>query len=336
LRVSSYNEWDKLRSVVVGTATGANWPMFDPTFAVNWEATLFKEVPHPKGKVSGKIIDEATEDLDNLASALGSAGIKVYRSKAHDFSKPIENTRWRTDQMYAYCPRDTHLIVGDVVIEAPMTYRSRQLESECLSSIRREAIQDGAYWLAAPRPLLSIGSHRMEDDKVILAEDEPIFDAANCLRCNDDIFYLKSSTGNEAGAKWLQRTLGPEKKVHVLRDLYAYAHIDSTISVIREGLVVLNASRVNQDNLPELFKSWDKIWFDDPVAQSFHQYPFASKWIGMNLLMIDPQTAIVDKNQGPLIKHLETKCIEVWALELRHARTLGGGFHCVTLDLERG
>jgi len=23
-------------------------------------------------------------------------------------------------------------------------------------------------------------------------------------------------------------------------------------------------------------------------------------------------------------------------LELRHSRTLGGGFHCVTLDLQRG
>lgn len=55
----------------------------------------------------------------------------------------------------------------------------------------------------------------------------------------------------------------------------------------------------------------------------------------MNLLMIDPKTAIVDKNQLHLIKALEERKIEVWALELRHARTLGGGFHCVTLDLHR-
>lgn len=335
MKVSSHNEWDKLKSVVVGTASGANWPTLDPTFSVNWEATLFKEVPHPKGKVNNQVIDEANEDLDNLAAALGSAGIDVYRSKAHDFSRPVETTRWVTDQMHAYCPRDTHLVVGDMVIEAPMSYRSRQLESECLSSVRRDAILDGARWLAAPRPLLPIGSHRVEDDKVILAENEPMFDAANCLRCNDDIFYLKSSTGNYLGAKWLQRQLGDRYRVHVLDSLYAYAHIDSTISVIREGLVVLNASRVNQDNLPDLFKSWDKIWFDDPVAQSFYQYPYSSKWIGMNLLMIDPQTAVVDKNQIGLIKQLESYNIEVWALELRHARTLGGGFHCVTLDLER-
>ena len=37
----------------------------------------------------------------------------------------------------------------------------------------------------------------------------------------------------------------------------------------------------------------------------------------------------------PLIKQLESHGIDVLALDVRHARTLGGGFHCVTLDLER-
>jgi N-dimethylarginine dimethylaminohydrolase len=55
----------------------------------------------------------------------------------------------------------------------------------------------------------------------------------------------------------------------------------------------------------------------------------------MNLLMIDPKTAVVDKNQTHLIKQLEKHNIEVWAMQLRHARTLGGGFHSVTLDLHR-
>ena len=55
----------------------------------------------------------------------------------------------------------------------------------------------------------------------------------------------------------------------------------------------------------------------------------------MNLLMIDPKTAIVDKNQLGLIKQLEQHNIEVWAMQLRHSRTLGGGFHCVTLELYR-
>jgi hypothetical protein len=43
----------------------------------------------------------------------------------------------------------------------------------------------------------------------------------------------------------------------------------------------------------------------------------------------------VDKHQKKLIKTLEENNITVVPLELRHSRTLGGGFHCVTLDLLR-
>lgn len=338
MKISSNNEWDKLRSIVVGVASGANWPTMDPTFAVNWETTLFKEVPHPKGPVPKHVIDEANEDLDELASVLSSAGIEVYRPMNNNYQAKVGNTQWSTDQMYGYCPRDTHLIVGENVIEAPMSYRSRQMEADVLSNVRQLAIQDGSNWVAAPRPLLPVGTHYLSNEKVILLENEPIFDAANCLRLNNDILYLKSCTGNIRGADWLQRFLGNNYKVHVLNDIYAYAHIDSTIAPINEGLVVLNRSRVRLENMPEIFAKhkWDIIWFDDPVQIPFYQYPYASAWIGMNLLMIDPKTAIVDKNQTHLIKALEQRKIEVWALELRHARTLGGGFHCVTLDLRRG
>lgn len=335
MRVSSHNEWDKLRSVVVGTASGSNWPIFDPTFAINWETALFKEVPHPKGSVPKQIIEEANEDLDNLAKVLSSAGVKVHRPLPNDYTKTIKTTKWDSDQMYGYCPRDTHLIIGDTVIEAPMAYRSRQFEADQLSHVRQAAIKDGANWVAAPRPSLPIGTHSAITGTPELSEHEPIFDAANCLRINEDILYLKSSTGNARGAEWLQRFLGDRYKLHVLENLYAYAHIDSTISPIREGLVVLNGRRIQRDKIPKVFDKWDIIWMDDPVPQPFYMYPYASAWIGMNLLMIDPNTAIVDKLQADLIKALESHNVEVWPQELRHARTLGGGFHCVTLDLER-
>lgn len=337
MKISSNNEWGKLRSIVIGTATGANWPTMDPTFAINWQTTLFKEVDHPKGPVEQQVIDEANEDLDELAKVLESAGVKVYRPMTNRYTAQVGNTQWSTDQMYGYCPRDTHLVIGNNVIETPMSYRARQMEADVLGHIRQEAIQDGTNWVAAPRPLLPVGTHYMADDKVMLLENEPIFDAANCLRLNNDILYLKSCTGNRRGADWLQRFLGNEYKIHVLDDIYAYAHIDSTIAPIHEGLVVLNRGRIKLENMPEVFskQAWDIIWFDNPNPTSFYKYPYASPWIGMNLLMIDSHTAIVDKNQIELIKQLERHKIEVWPLTLRHARTLGGGFHCVSLDLQR-
>lgn len=318
--VNSSNEWGRLESVVVGSATGANWPVLDPKFAKNWEDTLYKDRPHPKGPALQEVIDIANYDLDVLAAVFRMHGATVYRPSEMT-SSLVMTPNWHSDQFYTYCPRDTHLVMGNKVIETPMAYPSRQFESDYYADIRSSAIADGCNWYAAPRP--------MHDGR-----DEPIFDAANCLRMNDTILYLKSSTGNDLGAKWLQSTM-PEVKVVVLDNVYAYAHIDSTISVIRDGLVVLNASRINESNCPDVFDGWDKIWFDDPVATEFVEYPYASKWIGMNLMMLDPYTAIVDKHQHSLIRSLSDRYVTVIPLELRMSRTLGGGFHCVTLDLHR-
>ena len=160
-----------------------------------------------------------------------------------------------------------------------------------------------------------------------------ILDAANILRLNDKMLFLESASGNRAAYNWLCDQL-PEVDIEIC-NFYAGVHIDSTIVALREGLVMLNASRVKPESVPKVFEKWDKIWVDDVVAQGFHEYPYASKWIAMNMLSVDPHTVIVDRHQTDLIRTLERWSFTVIPLELRHSRTLGGGFHCVTLDLVR-
>jgi glycine amidinotransferase len=55
----------------------------------------------------------------------------------------------------------------------------------------------------------------------------------------------------------------------------------------------------------------------------------------MNVLSINPETIIVDELQKDLIKKLIAAKFDVIKLPMRQSRTLGGGFHCVTCDLER-
>jgi glycine amidinotransferase/scyllo-inosamine-4-phosphate amidinotransferase 1 len=98
---------------------------------------------------------------------------------------------------------------------------------------------------------------------------------------------------------------------------------------------MLNASRVTEATVPKCLQSWEKIWVNEVVAQGFYKYPYASKWIAMNMLVVDPYTVIVDRHQQELISTLEHHKFTVIPQELRHSRTLGGGFHCVTLDLLR-
>ena len=55
----------------------------------------------------------------------------------------------------------------------------------------------------------------------------------------------------------------------------------------------------------------------------------------MNILSLDPETVVVDEIQIGIKEKLEANNFKVITTSMRHSRTLGGGFHCVTNDLER-
>jgi N-dimethylarginine dimethylaminohydrolase len=300
--ISSWNEWDKLEEVVVGIADYANWPSTDPVFAEESKKTLWTETPVPSGPVPQWIVDEANEDLNQLASTLVQYGATVRRPEIMNFVK--------TNGMYNYCPRDRLLIAGDTVVDVSMMYPCRNQESRTLRKIT-------------------------EDAKIIEMPKDTgmVLDAANICRLNDTWLFLESFSGNRSAYEWLCKQF-PNITIE-LCNFYAGVHIDSTIVPLREGLVLLNAHRVNESNCPQAFKNWTKIYIDEVVAQGFYQYPYASKWIALNMLVLDPHTVIVDQHQTQLIRILEQYKFTVIPLELRHSRTLGGGFHCVTLDTRR-
>ena len=162
-----------------------------------------------------------------------------------------------------------------------------------------------------------------------------VLDAANVLRLGpDQMLFLESASGNRAAYDWLCRTL-PDVEIE-LCNFYAGVHIDSTIVALNKDTFVVNGSRVTADTMPRMLQGKTIIMINDVVAQGFHEYPYASKWIALNMLSIDPRTVIVDAAQESMIHVLEALNFTVIPLTLRHSRTLGGGFHCVTLDLERG
>lgn len=303
MKVHSRNEWGRLREIYVGTATGANWPSDDPVFALESQKTLWKETPVPSGAVPDWIVEETNEDLQGLVDIIEKFGALVRRPRDRDF---VQHRG-----MYNYCPRDRLIIAGDRVIDPAMMYPCRDQEIYTLCDIF-----DGTV------PLI-----------VMPRDQNLILDAANISRLGNTWLFLESASGNLAAAQWLRQQL-PDITIETC-NFYSGVHIDSTIVPLREGTVVLNAERIRPDAVPHCLESWDKIWIEDCAAQTFYQYPYASKWIGMNMLSLDRDTVIVDAEQIDIIKKLEHKGFTVIPHTLRHSRTLGGGFHCVTLDTWR-
>jgi len=303
--IDTRNEWDPLRSIIVGSASKANWPSTDPVFAEESKKTTWTQTPVPSGAVPDWIVDEANQELDILSEILLRYGATVYRPRPMDFVQK--------QGMYNYCPRDRLLIWGDTVVDVNMMYPCRNQEIENYHRL----LSDAHNVLTMPR------------------DQDMIMDAANVCRLGDTWLFLESASGNRRAYEWLCEKF-PDVTIERC-NFYSGVHIDSTIVPLREGLVLLNASRVTESSCPQAFKSWDKIWVTEDmiVPQGFHGYPYASKWIAMNMLALDPKTVILDAAQVQLIKLLEQKKFTVIPLTLRHSRTLGGGFHCVTLDLWR-
>lgn len=305
MMLNSWNEWDPLREIIVGSATNANWPSNDPVFAKEKYKTTWKETPVPSGRVPQWIIDEANEDLQILSDTLERLGVIVYRPTEMDFPE--------RGGMYNYCPRDRLIVAGDTLIDPAMMYPCRDMEAEALS-----------FSFLKARNI-----YAMPRDKGY------ILDAANVLRLGDKWLCLMSSSGNYPAIHWLQEKVASLGITIETCNFYNGVHIDSTIAALNDHTAIVNGARVSPQALPYAIRKWDIIWVNDVVERSFHEYPYASKWIGLNVLSVDPETVIVDKLQTKLIKELEQKRFTVIPLELRHSRTLGGGFHCVTLDLVR-
>lgn len=317
----SKNEWDPLKKVIVGLADFARIPRLDKSLRTVNYSHIKNDSDIPEGGLYPlSVIKEANEDLDRLASELTKLGIEVVR--------PMN----RPTDYYNYCPRDLVTIIDTKAIVAPMSLQSRKYDYKNI-----EAELKNIYYVPNDQSdtnynLGSIGNK----DVLALNEFYPKFDAANIIRANDDILYLVSNSGNKKGAEYLQELLGSTYKVHLLEGVYSYMHIDSTVAFLREGLMLLNPSRIpDKSIMPAPFNKWDAIYCPDPVDIGYAYYNNASPWINVNLLSISDKLVVIEEHQTPLRKELEKYGIESLILPMRHARTLGGCFHCVTLDLVR-
>ena len=301
MKISTVNEYSELKSIIVGSVENMSWPTDDNEFNRSIDRSTYPGTL-TRGTLPKQVSEEATEDLDRLVQILENRDIEVYR--------PL------TDQPHwAYSARDILLTVGDMVIQCPTPFDSRANELDLYPFLNDCNI------IKAPRPR---------------TDDDPRFDAANILKVDDKLVYSLSHSANDAGADWLQKTVGNAYEVIKWQVVdYEITHIDSTLLTLDKNTVIVNASRVKEQDLPNFMQDYKKIWIDDVVSRDFHNFPYASKWIGMNMLSLDPETVLVDDIQTDLKEKLEANKFNVITTPMRQSRTLGGGFHCVTNDLER-
>ncbi|KWK75299.1 amidinotransferase [Burkholderia ubonensis] len=341
--VSIHNEWDPLKEVIVGTIETAKYP----TWHVSIEAPLPRKSHHEFIRKQGQtfdadLLDKARREVDGLAEFLVRLGITVKRPNFQGLDAPFTTPFFSSrGGLYAAMPRDGLFAAGESIIETPMAWRDRYFEAFAYRDILKDYFSRGARWRAAPRPQLADALYRRDYDSTVehfesvLTENEPVFDAADFVRIGRDIIGQYSHVTNRSGATWLARELGDAYRLHMYSfDDAGPMHIDTTLLPIAPGRVLVNRAWVSK--LPDFFADWEVLVPPPSSLPQDHPLFFTSRWISVNVIMLDPHHVLVEENEHELIQAFKTWKIEPIPLPFKHFQTFGGSFHCATLDVRRG
>lgn len=345
--VNSWNEWDPLEEVILGTPVGsyfAAWRTINevtvpPGEWVAAETAVGAGAPYP-----AEMIEAALKAVHELERMLVGEGVVVRHVNHVDYGAAFATPAWEvTTGFSAANPRDPFMVIGDEILETPMADRSRYFEAWAYRELFKEYLRAGARWTAAPKPMLLdelydahyVRPAKGERARYILTEFEPVFDAADFVRCGRDIFGQLSNVTNELGVLWLQRHLGDDFRVHLIENTSSEAiHIDTTFMPLAPGKVLVNPAYVNVATLPPILKSWEVLVAPEPLPNA-DTLKLVSDWISINMLMLDTERVIVEKDQTPLIRALREWGFKPILIDFDAYYPFLGGIHCATLDIRR-
>ena len=341
--VNVHNEWDPLEEVIVGTLEGASIPEWNiqlrSTMPKKWWDFYKKHGGEP---FDPELIKKGEAQLGEFIKILEGEGVKVERPDGINFSKTYSTMKWTAKGgLYSAMPRDFLLVVGDEIIESPMSWRSRYYENDAYRRIVKYYYELGAKWESAPKPELSDELYNSDyelqegqNNIYSISEFEPVFDAADFIKCGIHIFVQQSNVTNKFGISWLQRHLGNRYKVVTLEVNDDHPmHIDATFMPLAPGKLLINENRLTK--IPEMFKDWEILKAPMPNMPDEHPLFMTSKWINMNILMLDEERVIVEKGEENIIKAFKDWGFKPITCNFRHFNTFGGSFHCATAEIRR-
>ncbi|CAH8464207.1 unnamed protein product [Heterobilharzia americana] len=224
--VNSWNEWDPLEEVIIGTPEYATVPHLLPEVKPCAPSNKHDFYLKNGGKYWADVIPKEhwqllCKQVEELVKVLELEGIKVVRPDPVDHRKSYKLLDFETQGFYSAMPRDLLLIVGDEIIEATMTWRSRYFEFLAYRPLVLNYWRQGAKWTVAPKPTnfsqlikdIPLGSDVSDEGspgyRKVTTENEPCFDAADFIRAGRDIFVQRSQVTNLSGIDWVRRHLAP-------------------------------------------------------------------------------------------------------------------------------
>jgi len=382
-KINSWNEWDSLKHVIVGvpdySCVQAAEPAVDMAklnqlFASEGRDAFWARYPEAKKNLDeqgwtqypDEVIAIAENEMNFLVKTLEDHGVRVDRPTPIDFSQKTQTPDWVQDSMVGIMPpRDFLLPIGNEIIEATMSQRSRWFEFICYRDLLEQYFREDPnfLWSAAPKPRLSddsyvhdfwdewVNTFTKEGEAAVVekftknrawrnTEKEPLWDAADLMRFGKDVFVQLSVMTNDAGFDWLKRHLEPKGfRVHpMLFGSYLPWHIDTTFFAARPGLLFQNAHYPPLDTrFHELLRlnDWEIVDLVEPTVIETHPLSSSSIYLAYNVFSIDPNTIIVEAGETALHEQLDKYGITPVPVPFGNVAPFGGALHCATCDITR-
>eukprot|EP00397_Hematodinium_sp_SG-2012_P022839 GEMP01023693.1.p1 GENE.GEMP01023693.1~~GEMP01023693.1.p1 ORF type:complete len:410 (+),score=75.65 GEMP01023693.1:76-1230(+) len=343
LVVESWNEWDQLTNVIVGSLD--NKVVADPTEpGTKRKSTCYAKNQYPISYTCEDDMVEAKKCLENYVNIFKAEGVSVSRPNVRDFHfKSTTPTFTAETENGVTCPRDVFIIFGKHVIEASMSWRNRYFENQCYRDVMMDLfrLDKKMRWECAPKPLLTDRSYG--GPLTVSRTEEILFDAADMRRFGKDVFCQDAHTMNTAGIEWVSRALRDDGiRVHTMEwdsavnEYPSFSHLDAKISPVDDDMLIWTQREAPSQKQLNFFRENDwKVIEAPPRSMCVSAQDMTGQGIHLNMLALAPSKVVVEEGETQLIKTLREEGIDCIPIKFAPAYRYGGGLNCFTLDVTR-
>lgn len=333
------DEWSPLQEVIVGRAEHSHFPSEPRDYLEAIMPTEHLDHFRAGNPFPTQIVQEADKELNNLAAFLENRGVKVHRPSLVDWGKVGGYT--------SSMPRDALLVVGNTIIESYFAWNCRRQEIHLAYRALLDRLEASGQYVVVRAPALDPRENLYSDDPALqksgwrINETRPAFDAADFVRCGSFLVGQRSHVTNASGVAYLQRLLNRDRRRIVLPDIDCPTamHIDATFLPLRHSLAIYNPLYTSEACLRRVqeLRSWDLVSIGhEPQGRTWPPLYMTSPEIRMNVLSLDEYTVLVEEEDDEMANLISGLGLEVVGLPFKHVQSLGGSFHCATVDLRRG
>ncbi|HJO94846.1 MAG TPA: arginine deiminase family protein [Victivallales bacterium] len=321
LKVGVYDEWSRLKSVMLGNVEDSVFPKFQKDWGRYSNLKEFIDEGKrwiDRDPESGR---KMIEQMNKFEELLKNNDVTVYRPDK--IPKHVrENSLLGDGLLYA---RDPHLVIGTNIIQTNMRmiYRNKEHLGWKNLFMKLSETNKDVRWVNMPDMELLPSGNTPEEWR----NDRRLFvEGGDTFIIGKDILVGFSSLGSSlTGINWLQQILSDYGyKVHPIHLNDDWLHLDCMCAVLKEGLGVAYLDGF-KNGIPEVFKDWE---FIEASLEECHA-------MGSNTLCLEPGVVFIGAQHKRIIKEIEKKGCTPIPVEYDAVEYHGGGIRCTTHPIYR-